>query len=95
MNLSGKYWILISLLCLTYLMMTGCLKTDLLEVKPCEEKETAGQEKNIVMLVGEDNQRQMVTVTQVKYPGEEASDKGPCQTRVKQTCILGLGCFND
>ncbi|GJL69981.1 MAG: hypothetical protein NPIRA06_26160 [Nitrospirales bacterium] len=75
--------------------MLGCVKTDLLVMKPCEKKEGPAPEEKIVMLLGEGNQRQTVTVTKIRYPGEEVSENGPCQIRDKQTCILGLGCFKD
>ena len=88
---SYRFLILISL----PLLMTGCVKTDVLVMKPCEKKEKSEPEEKIVLLLGEGNQSQSVTVTQIKYPGEEDSDKEPCQIRVKQTCILGLGCFKD
>lgn len=91
LNLYGFLIILISL----PLLMLGCVKTDLLVMKPCEKKEEMAPEEKIVMLLGEGNQSQSVTVTEIKYPGEEASVKGPCQVRVNQTCILGLGCFED
>jgi len=87
-------WILITLVCLPFLM-TGCVKTDLLAIKPCEKNEESGREERIVLQLGEGNQSQSVTVTQVKYPGEKASGKEPCQVRVNQTCILGLWCFKD
>ena len=75
--------------------MLGCVKTDLLVMKPCEKKEELAPEEKIVMLLGEGNQSQSVIVTEITYPEEEASGKGPCPIRVNQTCILGLGCFND
>ncbi len=95
MKLSKSYLILIVPMCLPFLLMTGCVKTDLFVVKPCEKKEKSESEKKTVLLFGEGNQSQSVTVTQVEYPGEEGSGKGPCQNRVKQTCILGLGCFKN
>lgn len=96
MKVSELYWFPTILISLSlFLMMPGCVKTDLLIVKPCEEKEKSEREEEIVLLLGEDNKSQMVTVTQVGYPGEEGFSKGPCQIRVKQTCVLGLGCFKD
>lgn len=90
-NLYGFLIILISL----PLLMPGCVKTDVLVMKPCEKKEESAPEEKVVMLFGDGNQRQTVTVTEIRYPGEEASGKGPCQIRDKQTCILGVGCFKD
>ena len=96
MKVFELYWfptILISLP--LFLMMSGCVKTDLFVVKPCEEKEKSEREEKIVTLLGEGNQSQTVYVTEINYPAEIVSEKGPCQIRVNQTCILGLGCFKD
>ncbi len=95
MKFSESYWFLIISISLALLMMTGCVKTDVLAVKPCEEKEGPAPAEKIVLLLGEGNRRQTVTVTEIRYPGEEVSGDGPCQIRDKQTCILGLGCFKD
>jgi hypothetical protein len=94
-KLSESYWILIALIGLPFLMMPGCVNTDVLVMKPCEKKEKSGREEKIVMLLGKDNQNHSVTVTQVNYPGKEVSGKGICQARDKQTCILGLWCLKD
>lgn len=89
------WWQTIPISLFLFLMMTGCVKTDVLVVKPCEKKEKAEREEKIVLLLGEDNQSQTVTVTQVGYPREEGFGKEPCQIRINQTCMLGLGCFKD
>lgn len=91
LNLYGFLIIFISL----PLLMLGCVKTDVLVMEPCEKRKQSGPEEKIVTQFGEGNRRQTVTVTEIRYPGEEVSENGPCQIRDKQTCILGLGCFKD
>lgn len=94
MRFSESYWYLIILICLP-LLMPGCVKTDLLVVKTCEKKEESGTEERIIVLLGEGNQRQTVTVREVNYPEEKNFKNNPCQIRVRQVCILGLGCFQE
>ena len=95
MKFSESYGFLIILISLPLLMMLGCVKTDVLVVKPCGKKEKSGPEEKIVLVVGEGNQSQSVTVREVNYLEEKNFKNNPCQISVKQVCFLGLGCFQE